>query len=190
MVHAFFVLINQKHHFMKKNFLASFFAMLSLCANAQDFYIDGILYKITGLYTVEVSSGDYYFGEKYTGDIVIPNKITDERNEIEFSVTSIGEKAFDSCSGLTSISIPKSVASIGNAAFQGCTGLTSISIPESVTSIGAGAFDGCTGLTSISIPESVTSIGARAFSVCRGLKSINIPSSVTSIEKSTFMDCI
>ena len=142
MVYAFFVF--NSFSFMKRIFLASFFALLSLCANAQDFYIDGILYKITGLYTVEVTSSDYFFGEKYyTGDIVIPNKITDERNEIEFSVTSIGDKAFDSCSGLTSISIPKSVASIGNEAFQGCTGLTSISIPESVTSIGKGAFGYC-----------------------------------------------
>jgi hypothetical protein len=46
-----------------------------------------------------------------------------------------------------------SVTSIGDYAFQSCTGLTSITIPNSVTSIGLNAFEGCTSLTSITMPE-------------------------------------
>ena len=42
-----------------------------------------------------------------------------------------------------------SVTSIGNRAFYNCTGLTSITIPDSVTSIGSYAFSGCTGLASV-----------------------------------------
>ena len=42
------------------------------------------------------------------------------------SVTSIGQHAFDCCTGLTSIRIPNSVTSIRNEAFCGCTGLTAI----------------------------------------------------------------
>ncbi len=68
--------------------------------NLSDFVIeDGVLKKYRG-------SG---------GDVTIPS-----------GVTSIGERAFWYCSGLTSAEIPKSVTSIGRRAFEGCSGLTSI----------------------------------------------------------------
>lgn len=41
-------------------------------------------------------------------------------------VTSIGETAFDGCSGLTSITIPNNVISIGYGAFRNCVNLTNI----------------------------------------------------------------
>ena len=50
--------------------------------------------------------------------------------------------------GCKSTIIPNSVTTIGDRAFQSCTGLTEITIPNSVTSIGFGAFGGCSGLTS------------------------------------------
>jgi hypothetical protein len=46
-------------------------------------------------------------------------------------------------------SIPTSVTSIGDFAFEGCTGLTSMVIPSSVTSIGNYALRGCTALADI-----------------------------------------
>ena len=117
-------------------------------------------------------------GTACSGEVTIPN-----------DVTSIGEGAFQNCTGLTSITIPGSVTSIGEGAFRNCIGLTSISIPKSVTSIGNFAFYNCTDLTSINIPGSVTSIGDYAFDSCSSLTSITIPKSVTSIGNFAFYGC-
>ena len=105
------------------------------------------------------------------------------------SVTSIGYKAFDDCTSLTSVTIPDSVTSIGDSAFSGCTSLTSVTIPDSVTSIGDSAFSGCTSLTSVTIPDSVTSIGDWAFSFCTSLTSVTLPDSVTRIGERAFYYC-
>ena len=155
-----------------------FTALLLLCATAataHDFEAGGIYYNITDATnkTVKVTyRGSSYssYDDEYTGSVVIPESVT--YNGTTYSVTSIGDWAFEGCKGLTSITIPNSVTSIRSSAFYNCTGLTSITIPNSVTSIGSGAFDYCTGLTSITIPNSVTSIGSGVFDYCTGLTSI------------------
>ena len=86
------------------------------------------------------------------GDVTIPD-----------SVTSIGDYAFEDCSGLTSVTIPDSVTSIGSSAFSGCSGLTSVTIPDSVTSIGKYAFYDCSGLASIIFEGNAPTVGDRAF---------------------------
>ena len=85
---------------------------------------------------------------------------------------SIGERAFNGCSRLTSVTIPDSVTSIGESAFSWCSRLTSVTIPDSVTSIGDVAFYNCSNLTSVTIPDSVTIIGSSVFSGCNNLKTI------------------
>ena len=110
----------------------------SISASAYDVEVDGIYYKlITKIKVAEVTRGD----NLYTGDITIPSSIN--VNEVEYSVTSIGENAFYYCRGLTSVTIPNSVTSIGEYAFSFCYGLTSITIPNSVTSIKSYTFEGC-----------------------------------------------
>ena len=95
------------------------------------------------------------------GKMTIPDVVTNEG--ISYQVTSIGDNAFNGCTGLTSVEIPNSVTSIGDNAFYRCTGLKSLTIGNLVESIGYAAFAGCEGLTSLTIPNSVTSIGECAF---------------------------
>lgn len=127
--------------------------------------VGGISYSVnTTNKTASVVSN--YYGA-YSGNIIIPETIIYDNTT--YSVTSIGEDAFDSCSGLTSVTIGNSVKSIGEGAFRYCSGLTSVTIPNSVTFIGEDAFSDCSGLTSVTIGNSVTSIGEIAFYGCSGL---------------------
>ena len=136
--------------------------IFSISASAYDVEVDGIYYNLISKGNfAEVTQRDFFH---YSGDITIPSSI--KVNEVEYSVKSIGYRAFADCSGLTSVTIPNSVTSIGNSAFYYCSGLTSVAIPNSVTSICDYAFNRCSSLTSITIPNSVTSIGDYAFSDC------------------------
>jgi len=89
------------------------------------------------------------------------------------SVTSIGNAAFEDCTGLTNVTIPYGVTNIAYLAFQECTSLSSVTLPNSVTTIGWGAFQECA-LTNVTIPNSVTSIGDLAFNSCNGLTAITV----------------
>ena len=124
--------------------------------------------------------------EIYVGDIVIPSTVT--YNGVPYRVTSIGERAFWACRGMTSIKIPNSVTRIGKEAFANCTNLSSINIPNSISRIDAGAFLH-SGLTSVTIPYKVRSIETMTFYFCENLTSVTIPSSVTFIGFGAFADC-
>ena len=104
-------------------------------------------------------------------------------------VTSISDRAFWNCTGLTSVTIPDGVTSIDYGAFANCTGLTGVIIPDGVTFIGDNVFYGCTGLTEITIGESVTSIGNEAFYNCTKLISVTISDGVISIGDRAFLSC-
>ena len=155
--------------------------------NVTWFYSDGTL-TIQGTGKME----DYYdprggiFGGRDT-----PWKAFQEQIHtitIGDGVTRIGNRAFNTCTSLTSVTIPESVTAIGPSAFFG-SGLTSVTIPDSVTSIESAAFRGCRNLTSVTIPGSVTTIGMFAFSDCTSLTSVTIREGVTSIEGSVFQFC-
>ena len=129
--------------------------------------------------------------EKPTGNIILPTSAT--YNDITYTVTKIGDYAFEYCSGLTgSLNIPDPVVSIGISAFEYCSGFTgNLTIPNSVTTIGDYAFNYCSGFTGgLTIPNSVTAIGVAVFNNCGGFTgNLTIPNSVTKIGFAAFQAC-
>ena len=187
-------------------------ALLPLTATAHDFEVDGIYYIKNGINATVSYRGSSYnqYSNEYTGNVVIPEKVTYDGTT--YTVTNIRDYAFESCSSLTSVTIPNSVTSIGYSAFYNCSKLNNIIIPNAITSLGGYAFyncenltnitipntlsqieeytfHGCTNLTNFYIPNSITKIGKSAFSYCRGLTSVTIPNSVTSIGEAAFSGC-
>lgn len=74
------------------------------------------------------------------------NGTYDSRNNCNAIIkTSTNELIF----GCKNTTIPSSVKTIGESAFDDCSGLTSVTIPNSVTTIGEYAFSGCSGLTKL-----------------------------------------
>ena len=108
---------------MKKSLLCFLILlMVPLASMAYDFEVDGIYYnKLTGssvAVTYKVTPYWKGYTAPYSGDITIPSAVN--YNNKNYAVTSIGDQAFQYCSGLTSITIPEGVTSIGDRAFSGC----------------------------------------------------------------------
>lgn len=119
----------------------------------------------------EVKLGD---GVKDIPDYFLSGCTKLETLEIGNGITKIGKHAFEQ-TDITSITIPDSVTAIGEQAFNGCTSLTEVNIPKNskLETIGNRAFQQ-TNITSIAIPDSVTVIGKQAFNRCTSLTEVNI----------------
>lgn len=110
-------------------------------AFAYDFMVNGIYYNINGeeatvtyhdysKIQVTGSSGSYWYENHYnyyagySDQVIIPETVT--YNDKIYSVTKIGEHAFQECGRLTSVIIPNTIMAIDNDVFYGCYSLRSI----------------------------------------------------------------
>ena len=128
-------------HSFFKSFIVFVVMMIMTTSSASAEVIDGLCYDLN--YDLKTATLiPRIDNEKYSGDIIIPEKVKDNDGE-EYFVTEIGPNCFEDCSGLTSISIPSSVTLLGEGCFWDCSGLTSITIPSSVTRLGLYCFYLC-----------------------------------------------
>ena len=142
-------------------------------------------FRCSGLTSITVGSGNSVYSSVnglllskdgttlicgVNGDVIIPK-----------TVTSVKPRAFDPCSGLTSI-----IVESGNTTYSSINGLLlskdektlikgvngDVIIPDGVTSIKGGAFEHFNGLTSVTIPNSVTNFSSYAIQDCSGLTNV------------------
>ena len=177
--------------------------LYTLLSFAHDFEVDGIYYNINGTEASVTYKGSSYNSvyDEYSGHVIIPSTVT--YNSVTYSITSIGNSAFNGCHNLTMVTIPNSITAIGSDAFYGCSNLKGISLSDIASWCNisfAGLFANplyyaehlyLNGIevTDITIPNSVTSIRDYAFCKCSNLTSVTIPNSVTEIGISVFYHC-
>lgn len=127
-----------------KSFILALIAvLLPQLASAYDIMANGLCYNFnTDSTNVTLTSGG-----NYTDAVIIPSDV--KCGDTTYTVTAIGDKAFNDCVDLTAVIIPNTVVSIGDSAFMNCSGLTSVAIPSSVTAMGNDVFYGCSSLQSM-----------------------------------------
>ena len=114
--------------------------------------------------------------------------------------TSVGEKCFQGCNALETVSNTENITELGDYAFgsdhQGynnvnvhCQSLTGEIKLNSVTKIGKAAFKNCTALNKVSGLENVTEIPDEAFNYCSRLTSISGLNNITTIGNNAFSKC-
>ena len=91
---------------------------------------------------------------------------------IKAGTVEIGDYAFYSCEGFSSIELPNTIRKIGKYAFSG-TGLKSITIPGSVEVIEEHAFCNCESLRKACISHELKQIDETVFANCYELKNIS-----------------
>lgn len=149
----------------------------------------GLTYTLNADHTATVAN---YYNNTPDGVIDIPDTVT--KDNIDYTVTAIGNNAFESLN-VSSVFIPATVTSIGGFAFRFCKFLATVTFAEDsqLKSIGLGAFYGTEQayprFKEIKIPDSVETIGNAAFRYCQNLERIALPSALQTLSNVTFYGC-
>lgn len=187
---------------MKRNILVCLLALLLPClAVAHDFEVDGIYYNITSeeKKTVEVTdpSDKKVVDGGYKDVVFIPEKVS--YGGKEYTVTTIGERAFEYNYELLSVVMPNTIRSIKEFAFNGCINLKSLTISSEVSEIGDYAFMGLSSLEHLAVDCHNKTFDSRGDcnaiirtmtnTLLVGCKATVIPDGVEVIAGNAFISC-
>jgi len=125
-------------------------------------------FKILSDKTVEVTGE---VRSKYEGRVEIPNQVTHAGKT--YKVVAIGEWAFQNCSKMTSIVIPKSIQLIKSNAFF-MDELTEVFIPGDNVKIKKSAFLSCQKLQVVTINGKTPRCSSKAFRLCTKMRELRI----------------
>ena len=105
------------------------------------------------------------------------------------SLTTLSDDAFNGCTQLETIKLPKALKTVGARAFKDCQKLKQVLLPTSVNAIGEEAFDGCSVLTGFELPGEISAIEKGTFRNCLLLLAMELPVSVEKIGDDAFAGC-
>ena len=185
---------------MKKLLLIVMTLLTTASSFAVEVEIGGLWYELISK-VKEAKIIQYKNGNKYSGDIVIPETIQYEG--VSYNVVSIERLAFQDCSSLITVTIGNNITTIGDYSFYGCSRLYSVTIGNQITSIGEQAFGSCRFLKFVHISDleawcniSFRDRGANPLIYSHNLllngeeiKELVIPSGVTTLKDYTFDSC-
>jgi hypothetical protein len=120
---------------MKRIFLVLFTFLLSTISAQTTFTKDGLTYQ-----TISESEVKIISCQANVDSISIPQSVLEKSTNTNYIVSQINIHAFKDHSNLEKIIIPNSVITIGNRAFQNCSALKSVTLPENA-SIKMNAFE-------------------------------------------------
>lgn len=119
----------------------------------------------------------------------LKNVVFEEDEENEEIITVLPAYTFSGCSNLESFTLPASIETIGEYAFNNCSGLKLV-VLDNIVEIRSNAFSYCNNLKAITLPT-ITTLGSRAFSYCKNVEMITIESTnPPSVGENTFSDDI
>ena len=104
---------------------------------------------------------------------------------IEDGVTTVGDYAFKSCTGIEDVEFPGTLKSIGEWAFYNNYYLTEIEFPSGLERIGDYAFFATSQIEKVVLPDGLKSVGNYAFG-SGAFKSIIVPESVEEVGAGAF----
>lgn len=172
----------------------------------KEFTVGDFRYGVTGAQTAALLDAT-----RASGAVLVPEAV--RFGGKEYTVTSIGDRAFLDALGVTSITLPETVTEIGEQAIFGCENLLSVHLPASLESVGVtgvssnrrlkeisiasgsrlkeldnGAFSDNMALEELTIPASVTTMGTHTMAWNYGLKHVTFEagSALTQINEGTF----
>ncbi len=128
-------------------------------------------------------------------------------------LTEIGERAFERCKSLSSVTLPSTLQTIGEDAFIFSESLSSLVVPAGIEKIGEYAFGAsgiehltfekgfcgeiwrkafrsCEKLKDVTFSDEVEFIGAEAFCNCPLLEKVALPKTKDGIGYAAFADCV
>ena len=111
-----------------------------------------------------------------------------EQMTLPISIISLGEKAFNNCTQLSSINLPDGITYIGDSCFHNCSSLSNIHLPSTLTYFNNNWFIGCNKLTKLSLSPYIETLPNDAF--CKlSIQKLSLPQKIISFEPSWFNQC-